>query len=73
MVTKITVAILNVFKHHSQSVRQIELKFDCQDIKATWRLRIAKFILQCSPFVTLYLGSIGMDCVISELCYKGII
>ena len=28
---------------------------------------------QCSPFILLYLGSIGMDCVISELCYKGTI
>ena len=26
---------------------------------------------QCSPFKTLCLGSIGMDHVISESCYKG--
>ena len=26
--------------------------------------------VQYSPFIMLYLGSIGMDCVISELCYK---
>ena len=25
---------------------------------------------QCSSFITLCLGSIGMGCVISELCYK---
>ena len=24
-----------------------------------------------SSLITLYLGSIGMDCVISDLCYKG--
>ena len=29
--------------------------------------------LQSSPFKTLCLGSIGMDCVISELCYSGTI
>ena len=29
------------------------------------------FILQYSPFITLCLGSIGMDHVISEPCYKG--
>ena len=29
--------------------------------------------LQCSPFITLYLGSIGVDPVISELCFKGTI
>ena len=31
--------------------------------------------IQCCPFITLYLGSIGMDCVISEYegtIYKGI-
>ena len=27
--------------------------------------------IQCSPFITLYLGSIGMDHVISVPCYKG--
>ena len=27
----------------------------------------------CSPFITLCLGSIGIDSVIGELCYKGII
>ena len=25
--------------------------------------------MQCSPFIMLCLGSIGMDCVISESCY----
>ena len=25
--------------------------------------------IQCSPFITLCFGSIGMDHVISELCY----
>ena len=29
--------------------------------------------VQCYPFITLCLGSIGMDHVIIELCYKGII
>ena len=29
--------------------------------------------LQGSPFITLCLGSIELDCVISEPCYKGII
>ena len=30
--------------------------------------------IQCSPFITLCFGSIGMDHVISELCYyKGTI
>ena len=32
-----------------------------------------KFIdkhIQCSPFITLCLGSVGMVCVISELCNK---
>ena len=29
--------------------------------------------VQCSPFMTLYLGSMGTDCVISESCYKGTI
>ena len=27
-------------------------------------------ILQCSPFKMLCLGSIGIDCVINESCYK---
>ena len=26
--------------------------------------------VKCSPFITLCLGSIGMNCVISELCYN---
>ena len=26
--------------------------------------------IQCSPFITLCLGSIGMDHVVSEFCYK---
>ena len=30
-------------------------------------------ILQCSPFITLCLGSIGIECVISESYYKGTI
>ena len=30
-------------------------------------------LIQCSPFITLCLGSIGIDRVISELCYKGTI
>ena len=29
--------------------------------------------IQYSPFIMLYLGSIGMDCAISEPCYKGTI
>ena len=29
--------------------------------------------VQCSPFIMIYLRSIGMDHVISELCYKGTI
>ena len=29
---------------------------------------IMVIMLQCSPFITLCLWSIGMDCVISELC-----
>ena len=29
--------------------------------------------VQCNCFITLCLGSIGMDHVISELCYKGTI
>ena len=29
--------------------------------------------VQGSPFITLRLGSIELDCVISELCYKGVI
>ena len=29
--------------------------------------------IQGSPFITLCLGSIELDRVISELCYKGII
>ena len=29
--------------------------------------------IQCSPFITLYLGSTGMDHVIGELFYKGAI
>ena len=32
-----------------------------------------KMNIQSIPFIKLYLGSIGMDCVISESCYKGII
>ena len=28
---------------------------------------------ECSPFIMLCLGSIGMDSVISESCYKGTI
>ena len=32
-----------------------------------------KFRVQCNTFITLSLGSIGMDHVISELCYKGTI
>ena len=27
-------------------------------------------VFQCSPFITLYYGSIGMDRVISESCLK---
>ena len=30
-------------------------------------------LIQYSPFVTLCLGSIRMDDIISELCYKGTI
>ena len=30
-------------------------------------------LLRCSSFITLCLGSIIMDCVISETCYKGTI
>ena len=30
-------------------------------------------LLQCGPFITLSLGSIGMNLVISETCYKKII
>ena len=29
--------------------------------------------IQCSSFIAQYLGSIGMDHVISESCYKGMI
>ena len=29
--------------------------------------------IQCSPFVTLFLRSIGMDSIIREACYKGTI
>ena len=29
--------------------------------------------IQCSPFIMISLGSIGIDSVIGELCYKGII
>ena len=29
--------------------------------------------IQCSPFITLCLGSIGIDHVVSELFYKGTI
>ena len=29
--------------------------------------------VECSLFITLYLGSKGIDCVISEPCYKGTI
>ena len=29
--------------------------------------------LQCSPFIMLCMGSMGMDCVIRESCYKGTI
>ena len=29
--------------------------------------------IEYSPFIMLYLGYIGTDCVISELCYKGTI
>ena len=29
-------------------------------------------LIQCCAFIMLYLGSIGMDCVRSESCYKGI-
>ena len=31
------------------------------------------FNIQCSSFITLYFGSIGMDLVISETCYEGTI
>ena len=27
--------------------------------------------VQCSPFIMLYLGSMGIDCVITESCYIG--
>ena len=30
-------------------------------------------VIQYGPFIRLYLGFIGMDCVISEICYKGTI
>ena len=30
-------------------------------------------LTQCSPFITLILGSIGMNHVMSESCYKGTI
>ena len=33
----------------------------------------AKISVHVSPFITLCLGSIGMDTVLSELCYKGTI
>ena len=35
-----------------------------------WKSHVTAHI-QCSPFIMLYLGSIGMAPVISELCYKG--
>ena len=34
---------------------------------------LEKKSVECCPFITLYLESIGMDRVMSELCYKGII
>ena len=30
-------------------------------------------VLQCSPFIILYMGSIGTEHVISKMCYKGTI
>ena len=30
-------------------------------------------VLKCSLFIVIYLGFRGMDCVTSELCYKGTI
>ena len=36
-------------------------------------IKIADFKVKGSPFITLCLGSIELDRVISEPCYKGII
>ena len=40
------------------------------DSVQVFRIRL---LVQCSPFIMLCLGSIGMDHVISEPCYKGAI
>ena len=34
---------------------------------------IALYLVQCSPFITLCLGSLEINCVISKSCYKGTI
>ena len=35
--------------------------------------QVSTFGVQCNPSVMLCLGSIGMDCVVSESCYRGTI
>ena len=37
------------------------------------RLSWNSVVVQFSPIIRLYLGSIGMDCVLSKSCYKGTI
>ena len=34
------------------------------------RPRLVSLLIECTPFITLCLGSIDMDCIISESCYK---
>ena len=43
------------------------IKNNCEKVETSFSQ------LQGSPFVMLCLGSIELDCVISEPCYKGII
>ena len=42
-------------------------------VKQTGSNDMAHKIIECSPFIMQCLGSIEMDCVISEPCYKGTI
>ena len=45
----------------------------CQLLMLLIRYKACKNLIQRSPFISLYIGFIGMDQIIRESCYEGTI
>ena len=50
----------------------VRVNIKINSVQGEWFIKFLNSLL-CSSFITLVLGSIHMDCMISEPCYKGTI